>query len=188
MTRSSRFALVAALVAFATALSAQTVPTPPAAPPERKSDVTVTGHIFKPTELPPPDVAKLRVPAGFRIELMDDPDAKLPVLPVSHWVVWNVPVGVTGLREGLQAADRLQDPKGLCQGRNSSGKVGYADPKLPAGDTPHKYHVQVFAVDTLFDLPIGAKRADVLAVMSGHVLAAGDLVGTFARPSELKKP
>jgi len=30
--------------------------------------VPVLGHIVKPTELPPPAVAQLRVPAGFRVE------------------------------------------------------------------------------------------------------------------------
>ena len=36
--------------------------------PERASDVEITGHIVKPPELPPPGLATLKVPEGFRIE------------------------------------------------------------------------------------------------------------------------
>jgi len=129
-------------------------------------------------------------PAGTAsyVVLMDDPDVKTLPLPVSHWVAWNLPATTTKLREGLQASDRLMDPKGLCQGVNYAGKVGYAGPKPAAGDPPHHYHIQVFAVDRTLDLPIGAKRADVLAAVRGHVLAAGDLVGLFARPDHPAKP
>ena len=35
---------------------------------EHQSDLEITWHIFKPPELPAPDVAHLHVPAGFRIQ------------------------------------------------------------------------------------------------------------------------
>jgi glucose/arabinose dehydrogenase len=35
---------------------------------EHHSDVEITWHILKPTELPAPDLAQLHVPAGFRIQ------------------------------------------------------------------------------------------------------------------------
>ena len=118
--------------------------------------------------------------------LMDDPDGDSPEKPVSHWVAWNVPA--SGLRAGLQPANRLVDPMGLCQGTNYAGKIGYAGPKPAQGDPAHHYHVQVFAVDAKLDLPIGAKRKDVLAAIEGHVLAAGDLMGTFERPASPARP
>ncbi len=120
--------------------------------------------------------------------LMDDPDADSAELPVSHWVAWNVPAADATLRAGLQPARRLEDPKGLCQGTNYAGKIGYAGPKPPEGDPAHHYHVQVFAVDKTLELPIGAKRIDVLKAIEGHVLAAGEIVGTFARPAAPARP
>ena len=38
---------------------------------------------------------------------------------------------------------------------------------------------QVFALDTQLDVPAGAERDEVLEAMNGHVLAAGELIGTF---------
>ena len=46
----------------------------------------------------------------------------------------------------------------------------------------------MFALDTTLDLPVGALRQDVLTAMKKHVLAAGELVGTFQRPAEPKRP
>lgn len=120
--------------------------------------------------------------------LMDDPDAKTLELPVPHWVAWNVPADTTTLREGLHKEHRLMDPKKMDQGRNYLRRPGYDGPKPPPGDPPHHYHMQVFALDTLLELPVGALRQDVLKAMKGHVLAAGELVGTFERPAEPKRP
>ena len=115
--------------------------------------------------------------------IMEDPDAAKPK-PFVHWVAWNIPASVTGLREGLQEQDLLIDPPGLRQGVNSRGTVGYLGPRPPAGDPPHMYHVQVFALDAVLDMPFsGADRDQVLAAAKGHVLARGELTGTFARPA-----
>ncbi len=119
--------------------------------------------------------------------VMDDPDVA-PPQPVNHWVAWNVPADVTNLPEGFEAGDRPQNPKGMAQGANSGGKIGYAGPHPAAGDPAHHYHLQVFALDKTLDLPIGARRAELLDAMKGHVLAAGDLVGIFARPDHPAKP
>ena len=120
--------------------------------------------------------------------LLEDPDAKALELPVPHWAAWNVPAATTSLREGLEKGYRLLDPKGLTQGRNYLRRPGYDGPKPPPGDPPHHYHLQVFALDTTLDLPVGALRGEVRAAMKGHVLASGELVGTFERPKEPKKP
>jgi len=121
--------------------------------------------------------------------IMEDPDATMPQ-PFVHWVVWNVPVGVTDLREGLQEKEILFDPPYLRQGVTSRGNVGYLGPRPPEGDPAHEYHVQVFALDAVLDVPIsGANRDDILAAASGHVLARGELIGNFARPeSQVPRP
>jgi Raf kinase inhibitor-like YbhB/YbcL family protein len=110
--------------------------------------------------------------------IMEDPDAK-PITPFVHWVAWNIPARLTHLPEGLQEHERLLDPEGMLQGRTSRGSPGYYGPRPPVGDPPHHYHFQVFALDTVLDVPPGAERDAVLAAMAGHVLAAGELVGEY---------
>ena len=110
--------------------------------------------------------------------VMEDPDAK-PITPFVHWVAWNIPGNVTSLPEGLQEQMRLTVPHGLMQGKTSRGSVGYYGPRPPVGDPPHHYHFQVLALDTLLDLPPGADRDQLLAAAKGHVIAKGELVGTY---------
>lgn len=76
----------------------------------------------------------------------------------------------------------------VMEGPNSSGALGYRGPRPPAGDPPHHYHVQLFALDRVLDLPLGADRDHVLAAARGHVLARGELVGTFQRPAQPSRP
>lgn len=110
--------------------------------------------------------------------ILEDPDARA-IRPFVHWVAWNIPAEVTTLPEGLQEEPRLAEPQGALQGKTSLGSVGYFGPRPPPGDPPHHYHFQVFALDTELDVPPGADRDEVLRAMSGHVLAAGELVGTY---------
>ena len=117
--------------------------------------------------------------------LAEDPDSK-PITPFVHWVAWNIPPEVTSLPEGLQEQERLTEPAGLMQGATSRGSVGYYGPRPPVGDPPHHYHFQIFALDTLLQLPLGATRDDVLKAATGHVIGKGELVGTYRQ--EVKPP
>ena len=110
--------------------------------------------------------------------VMEDPDAK-SVTPFVHWLAWNIPAGVTALPEGLQAQPRLTEPDGMLQGRTSRGASGYYGPHPPVGDLPHHYHFLVLALDRMLDVPPGADRDTLLAATAGHVLARGELVGTY---------
>lgn len=124
-----------------------------------------------------------RAPEGTKsfVVISDDPDAAQPK-PFVHWVLYDVPASVTALREGLSTEPILQDPKDAKQGVNSMGSIGYTGPKPPVGDPAHHYHFQVFALDIeTLGLDPGATREDVLARMKGHVLAKGEIVGTFKR-------
>jgi Raf kinase inhibitor-like YbhB/YbcL family protein len=118
--------------------------------------------------------------------ILEDPDAK-SIKPFVHWVAYNIPGDVTSLPEGLQEQARLTEPEGLLQGKTSRGSVGYFGPRPPVGEAPHHYHFQVFALDQELDVPPGAERDDVLKAMQGHVLAAGELVGTYQQTVEPPK-
>ncbi|THD59860.1 YbhB/YbcL family Raf kinase inhibitor-like protein [Phenylobacterium sp.] len=104
--------------------------------------------------------------------LVDDPDGPDPQ-PVSHWAAWNIPAGVTVATEGAQLG---------VQGINSHRSLGYSGPHPPAADPPHHYHFQVLALDRMLNLPAGAERDALLAAAKGHVIAKGEVVGTFKAP------
>src|SRR5947207_1707186 len=59
--------LTTTCLALSSVVSAQRLALEPV-PTERRVDVQITGHIFKPSELPAPQVSQLHVPRDFRIE------------------------------------------------------------------------------------------------------------------------
>ncbi len=106
--------------------------------------------------------------------IIEDPDAPLPQ-PFIHWMAYAIPADVQGFAEGAV-------PDGVRQGKLPFiGKEGYFGPRPPAGG-PHHYHFQVFALDADLGLAAGADRASLVGAMKGHVLASGELVGTFQKP------
>lgn len=118
--------------------------------------------------------------------IVDDPDAAEPK-PFVHWVLFDVPGDATGIGEGLGSDPVLQKPENAKQGVNSAGKIGYMGPRPPLEDPAHNYHFQVFALN-LSQVPVdpGATREDVLAAIEGHVIAKGEIVGTYERPGPEK--
>jgi Raf kinase inhibitor-like YbhB/YbcL family protein len=115
--------------------------------------------------------------------IVEDPDAP-SAEPFVHWVAYNIPADRTSLPEGLQEQEQLTEPASLLQGKTSKGSIGYFGPRPPVGDPPHHYHFQVFALDRTLDVPPGAGRDAVLSAMSGHVLAAGELVATYQQTEQ----
>ena len=113
--------------------------------------------------------------------IADDPDAAKPK-PFTHWLAYDIPASTMKLREGIPGSPVLQDPKGMKQGANSMGSIGYTGPKPLVGDPAHHYHFQIFALDVeSVGLEAGAKRDAVLKAIEGHVLAEGQIIGTFER-------
>lgn len=112
--------------------------------------------------------------------IMEDPDVSRNP-PFVHWLLYNIPAGVTRLPEGIPPLAELLLPKGARQGRNDRGSVGYFGPKPPIEDPAHRYHFQVFALDVQLDLPVVPSRSELLKAMESHVLASGELVGIFER-------
>ncbi len=123
------------------------------------------------------------MPEGTKsfVVIMEDPDAKEPN-PFVHWIVYDVPGRVDTLKQGLSRAPTLKSPKGAKQGKGSTGATGYFGPNPPAGEAPHHYHFQIFALNVAsLGLPAGASREEVLKAMERHVVAKGEIVGTFER-------
>jgi Raf kinase inhibitor-like YbhB/YbcL family protein len=112
--------------------------------------------------------------------LVEDPDASAPQ-PFVHWVAYNIPAGSEGLSEAIPLGDRPGRPAGMRQGANGGDGRGWMGCAPPAGTGSHRYHFELFALDTLLDLPDGTTRGNLAKAMRGHLLATGELVGTYSR-------
>jgi hypothetical protein len=108
--------------------------------------------------------------------ICEDPDA--PRGTFSHWVLFAIPATTRELSEGLPAQATL--PNGMTQGTNGFRKVGYGGPSPPPGK-PHRYFFKLYALDTQPRLSAGATRDQLLAAIQDHVLAEGQLMGTYGR-------
>jgi Raf kinase inhibitor-like YbhB/YbcL family protein len=108
--------------------------------------------------------------------IADDPDA--PVGTWVHWVLYDLPPATTELAEDTPKSQFL--PGGAKQGLNSWPRLGYGGPCPPPGK-PHRYFFKLYALDKMLDLKPGATKKDVEAAMKGHILAEGQLMGTYQR-------
>lgn len=108
--------------------------------------------------------------------VVHDPDA--PRGDFTHWLLVDLPASATALPEGVPTTER--PPTGGVQGRNDAGRLGYTPPCPPAGSA-HHYHFTLYALDHALGLAPGATRQQVTDALRGHVLAEGQLVGTYKR-------
>ncbi len=108
--------------------------------------------------------------------IVDDPDAPAGVW--THWVLFNLPADSRQLPEAIPSQNQLSS--GALQGRNDFGSIGYGGPCPPPGG-PHRYYFTLYALDQPLDLKAGASRRQVLDAIQGHILAQGQLMGTYER-------
>lgn len=109
--------------------------------------------------------------------IMDDPDA--PMGTWVHWVLFNIPADARSLQEDLPITGKNIDPNAIYVGKNSSGNIAYDGPCPPGGT--HRYYFKLYALDTTINLLPGATKEQVLKEMEGHILAQGELMGTFSK-------
>jgi Raf kinase inhibitor-like YbhB/YbcL family protein len=108
--------------------------------------------------------------------IADDPDA--PRGTFVHWVAFDLPATETGLPEDVPRTETIAG--GGTQGDNGAGRIGYFGPCPPPGKV-HHYHFRVFALDSMLRLKPGADADALRSAMNGHVVASGELVGTYSR-------
>jgi Raf kinase inhibitor-like YbhB/YbcL family protein len=107
--------------------------------------------------------------------ISDDPDA--PVGTWVHWVMYNLPAGVTSLKEDIPKVKQLAN--GALQGKNDFGRFGYGGPCPPGGT--HRYYFKIYALDTQLGAGPGLTKKQLLKEMEKHILAQGELVGKYSR-------
>jgi Raf kinase inhibitor-like YbhB/YbcL family protein len=104
---------------------------------------------------------------------------------VLHWMVWNIPAASRGLPEGVPRGSQL--PDGTRQ--ISATGPNYRGPGALASGPPHVYVFELFALDSMIDVPAlgptGASvpqiRAAVMAAMATHVRGKAVTAGVFKR-------
>lgn len=119
--------------------------------------------------------------------LVEDADSPTPQ-PLVHAVVWGLAPEAGQLAEGAIVGDGDGDLLGRDVGLNSYRREGWLPPDPPTGHGEHRYVFQLFALDAQAPDPGNSPgRTALLAAMSGHVVAAGLLVGTYSRaePAEI---
>jgi len=138
---------------------------------------------------PPLEWSGVPPPARALALICDDPDA--PGGTWSHWVVFNLPSQVKGLKEGVPpeqtipeastegSAPVVRELQKARQGKNDFGKTGYGGPCPPGGT--HRYFFRLYALDTTLELGPSASRAEVFKAIEGHILAEGRLAGKYQR-------
>lgn len=110
--------------------------------------------------------------------IVNDPDVPEAVRPSRnflHWLVYDIPAGISELPESVKIG---------TMGKNDRGANAYTGPCPPPQYEPreHRYDFALYALDTTLGLPGGATKEEVLAAMQGHVIAETHLVGRYARP------
>ncbi len=102
--------------------------------------------------------------------ICEDPDAPAGIW--YHWVLYNIPNGVTQLAEGSAL------PAGAALGKNSWGRSQYNGPCPPASST-HRYQFTLYALDAPLALPSSAGAKAVLQAIQGHTLGKATMMGVF---------
>ena len=132
-----------------------------------------------------PELKWAQVPAGTKsfVLYVHDPDVAMEksTRDVLHWLVWNIPGAATGLPEGISQGDELSDGSRQVSLRTH----GYLGPGAPATGPYHHYIFELYALNTMLDIPAGtpeesaATLAQVMKAINGHIWGKAVLVGRF---------
>lgn len=106
-----------------------------------------------------------------------DPDA--PGGTWWHWIIVNLPPSTTSLAEGTPRSVSLGN--GAVQGFSDFDRTGYGGPNPPPGKL-HHYFFRVYALDTVIAPGERLDKNSFQSKLANHILAAGEVVGTYSRP------
>ena len=119
-----------------------------------------------------------------------DPDARW-----THWIIWNLPPDTASLAERVATTTEVVDlGPNVRQGTNDVKTIGYTGPcPLPTTYRPvhgkvkvvFEYVFNVYALDTVLDLPGGTTRAEFMQAIDGHVLSGGVIRGEFVASKQM---
>jgi Raf kinase inhibitor-like YbhB/YbcL family protein len=140
----------------------------PAFPPDQPIPIQYT---CKGEELSPPlHITDVPIGAQSLALILHDPDAVHG--DWIHWVVWNI-------RAANQEIPENTLPEGAQVGLNSADHLGYKGPCPPRGTGTHRYMFELYALDSLLELPPRTDREGLEAAMQGKVIAQAQLIGLY---------
>lgn len=109
------------------------------------------------------------IPSGTKTLALIVEDLDSPSGIFDYWIAWNIPP--TG---------RINERSNVVEGLNSMAEHSFMPP-CPAEGT-HVYRFKVYALDTMLDLDANSGKRELAKAMRGHILARGELRGTYTRP------
>ena len=108
--------------------------------------------------------------------IVDDPDA--PDGTWVHWIAFNIPSSMNRFPKNVNKSGVLEHA-GAVQATNSWGKTLWGGPCPPTGN--HRYYFKIYALDSLLSLTEQATKKQVEDAMDGHIVAQGELMGTYQK-------
>jgi Raf kinase inhibitor-like YbhB/YbcL family protein len=93
-----------------------------------------------------------------------------------HWVLYNIPVSATGLKEAI---GRAELPSGTLDGMNDWKRIGYGGPCPPIGR--HRYFHKLYALDAVLPDLKHPTKPELEKAMKVHVIEKVELMGTYQK-------
>ena len=126
-----------------------------------------------------PALSFKNVPAGTKSFAILGWDDNTGAAPLSTWEVYDIPVTLNSIPEGVPKGSSVQ---GFKQGVNSFGRSGFTAP-CPAKDGKRReYYIDFYAINvSSLGLPAGAKASQIHAAIKKHKIAESKLLGVYSR-------
>lgn len=131
------------------------------------SDYTCNGE-----NLSPPFILQ-RVPTDAKSLAIVLEDSNSSPKNFTHWLAFNLNPYTTTIVSSKVLGN-------VVVGTNDYGNSEYDGPCPPPGET-HKYYFKIYALDTVLNLDQNAKRADLDKAMNGHIIATGQILGSYTK-------
>ena len=117
-----------------------------------------------------PPLEFVDVPAKTKSLVLSLEDVNAEGKPRVHWLVFNIPTTTRKVAEG-------QIPPGGVEGLANGGTHGYEGPCPRYFNGRHHYWFQLYALDTVLEVPVTADLLAVKKAMIGHILDQAELLG-----------
>ena len=105
----------------------------------------------------------------------DGPTPRFRLENFTHWILYDIPQQVHEIKSAATTVELNQMKIDI--GNNSSDAAAYMPPCPPLGK--HRYVFRLYALDIPQIHPAAHGRDAVMDAMTGHVLAYGEIVGSF---------
>lgn len=119
-----------------------------------------------------PPLSIRNAPKGTRSFVLIVVDHDAPRVDFTHWLMWNIAPDSVEIKEG-------KPPQEAREGLNDFGKFGWGGPCPPSGI--HRYEFQLFALDSMINMPDTSSKSDLQVQMNGLILAEASLVGLYGK-------